>query len=38
MNEAFTDDLILLKSMYDVILDMTFNFCDAFLQMLSTCD
>ena len=38
MKKAFTANLFLLKSMYGVILDMTFNFYDAFLQMLSMCD
>ena len=38
MKEAFTANLFLLKSMYGVVLDMAFNLCDAFLQMLSMCD
>ena len=35
MKKAFAADLFLLKSMHGVILDMAFNFYDAFLQMLS---
>ena len=36
--KAFTANLLLLKPMYDVILDMAFIFYDALLQMLSMCD
>ena len=38
MKKAFAATLFLSKFTYRVILDMAFNFCDAFLQMLCMCD
>ena len=38
MKKAFTASLFLLKFMSVVILDMTFNLFDAFLQMFFMCD
>ena len=37
MKKAFTANIFLLKSMNGVILDMAFNFCDAFVQMFYRC-
>ena len=36
--KAFAANHFLFKSMYDFILEMAFNLCDAFSQMMSICD